>query len=227
MQTNLFSSSSATTNAAGGIAAQSSDASKNADMFTKLLVAQIQNQDPLSPTDPSQFVNQLSQLSQTEALQKLASTGNANAAMLQSLQVLGLGSQVGSEVMVQTTSVTLDGSQVGGQITLGAASSATSVVLTGADGKTHKVALGKQDLAGAVPFTIDPAALGLANGSYKLSVETVPPQADVPVDVAGALTSVRLDGAGGVILKVAHVGEVDPGAVTAFNGATAARTSSL
>jgi flagellar hook assembly protein FlgD len=27
------------------------------DMFTKLLVAQIQNQDPLSPTDPSQFVN--------------------------------------------------------------------------------------------------------------------------------------------------------------------------
>ena len=226
MQTNLFSSSAASTDATSGIAAQSTDASKNADMFTKLLVAQIQNQDPLSPTDPSQFVNQLSQLSQTEALQKLASTGNSNAAMLQSLQVLGLGAQVGSEVMVQTDTVSLDGGAVGGQLTLGAASGATSLVLTGADGKTHKVALGRQDLAGAVPFTIDPAALGLANGSYKLSVETVPPQAGVPIDVAGALTSVRLDGAGGVILKVAHVGDVLPGAVTAFNGATA-RTSSL
>lgn len=36
------------------------------DMFLRLLVAQIQNQDPLSPMDPSQFVSQLAQFSEME-----------------------------------------------------------------------------------------------------------------------------------------------------------------
>jgi flagellar basal-body rod modification protein FlgD len=35
-------------------------------MFLQLLVAQIQNQDPTSPQDPSQFVAQLAQFSQLE-----------------------------------------------------------------------------------------------------------------------------------------------------------------
>src|SRR6476661_3699617 len=70
--------------------------SANRDMFTKLLVAQIQNQDPLTPQDPTTFVNQLSQLSQTEALQNLSQMTTANASILQSMQTLAMGSQVGS-----------------------------------------------------------------------------------------------------------------------------------
>ena len=74
METNLF------TNAAGaGAASTGANAapaantmSDSKEMFTKLLVAQIQNQDPLEPSDPSQFVQQLTQLSQTEAMQNLA-----------------------------------------------------------------------------------------------------------------------------------------------------------
>jgi flagellar basal-body rod modification protein FlgD len=87
-------------------------ASETSDMFTKLLVAQIQNQDPLSPTDPAQFVQQLTQLSQTEALQNLSNLTSANASVLQSMQVLALGAQVGSDVMadVEPPRSTLDGS---------------------------------------------------------------------------------------------------------------------
>jgi flagellar basal-body rod modification protein FlgD len=36
--------------------------------FLKILVAQIQNQDPTSPTDPTQFVSQLTQYSELEQL---------------------------------------------------------------------------------------------------------------------------------------------------------------
>ena len=36
------------------------------DMFLQLLVAQIQNQDPFSPMDPTQFVSQLAQFSEME-----------------------------------------------------------------------------------------------------------------------------------------------------------------
>ena len=38
------------------------------DTFLKLLVAQIQNQDPTSPSDPTQFVSQLTQYSELEQL---------------------------------------------------------------------------------------------------------------------------------------------------------------
>jgi len=36
------------------------------DMFLQLLVAQLQNQDPLNPTDGTQFVTQLAQFQQLE-----------------------------------------------------------------------------------------------------------------------------------------------------------------
>jgi flagellar basal-body rod modification protein FlgD len=35
-------------------------------MFLELLVAQIKNQDPLSPADPTQFTSQLAQFSELE-----------------------------------------------------------------------------------------------------------------------------------------------------------------
>jgi len=38
------------------------------DTFLRLLVAQVQNQDPLSPQDPIEFVSQLAQFSQLETL---------------------------------------------------------------------------------------------------------------------------------------------------------------
>ena len=44
------------------------------DMFLKLLVAQIQNQDPLNPMDPTQFVSQLSQFSSVEQLLEIRRT---------------------------------------------------------------------------------------------------------------------------------------------------------
>ena len=44
------------------------------DMFLKLLVAQIQNQDPLSPMEPTQFVSQLAQFSSMEQLLDIRQT---------------------------------------------------------------------------------------------------------------------------------------------------------
>lgn len=44
--------------------ANPSDVTKN--MFLQLLVAQLKNQDPLNPTDPSTFMSQLAQFQQLE-----------------------------------------------------------------------------------------------------------------------------------------------------------------
>jgi len=40
----------------------------NRDTFLKLLVTQIQNQDPLNPADPTEFVSQLAEFSSMEQL---------------------------------------------------------------------------------------------------------------------------------------------------------------
>lgn len=60
----------------------------NKDVFLKLMIEQIKNQDPLNPTDSAQFMGQLAQFSQLEQLvamrqdiQKMstATTNMANA----------------------------------------------------------------------------------------------------------------------------------------------------
>ena len=217
MQTNLFTNNSAGSGTGSNAVASQNNATQ--DMFTKLLVAQIRNQDPLAPTDPSQFVNQLTQQAQTEAMQNLSALTSANASVLQSMQVLALGAQVGSEVMVNTPSVQLDSSKVSGSIALTANSSATTVTLKGAGDKEYKIELGPKT-AGTVPFTIDPVALGMPAGTYTMTVTTS--NAEKPtVDIAGKLTSVRLSSTGSMILNVSNLGEVNPGAITGFNGKTA------
>ncbi len=205
--------STATTTGSTAIASNASEAQ---DMFTKLLVAQIQNQDPLEPSDPSQFVQQLTQLSQTEALQNLATLTSNNASVLQSMQVLALGGQVGTNVMANVESVQLDGTKVEGAVTLESASSKTTLVLTGSDGTEHELALGPLS-PGSAPFSIDPTAMGLPAGSYKMKVVTSSGETP-PVDIAGRLNSVRLSATGSIVLNIANVGEVAPSAVTAFNG---------
>jgi flagellar basal-body rod modification protein FlgD len=205
--------------AAANAVAPQATTSENRDMFTKLLVAQIRNQDPLEPQDPSTYVNQLSQLSQTEALQNLSSMSNTNASLLQSLQTLAMGGQVGSNVTVVTDSVKLDGAKLNGTVKLLGASSETNLVLTGSDGQQHTVALGAHG-SGDLAFSIDPDALGLAPGSYKIQAR--PADGSAPqIEIAARLNSVRVTGAG-VVLQVAGIGEVDPSSVTGFNGKTGA-----
>jgi flagellar basal-body rod modification protein FlgD len=190
---------------------------ENRDMFTKLLVAQIQNQDPLAPQDPTTYVNQLSQLSQTEALQNLSQLSSANASILQSMQTLAMGSQVGSEVTVATSTLKLDGGKVHGSIQLNGASSATTLVLTGLDGQQHTIDLGAHG-SGSQSFTLDPDALGLPPGTY--AIQAKPSDGTSPqIEVAARLNSVRVAN-GGVVLQVANVGEVDPSSITGFNGKT-------
>jgi flagellar basal-body rod modification protein FlgD len=217
METNLFTNAAAQGANPSGVALNGAS-NEGRDMFTKLLVAQIQNQDPLSPQDPAQFVQQLTQLSQTEALQNLANLTTANASVLQSMQVLAMGAQVGSDVMVQSDRVSVDGRKVLGEATLGSASAKTSLLLTGVNGQQYEVVMGTLP-AGTHQFAIDPVALGLPAGSYSMRVasESNP---SVPLAVLGRLDSVQVGGGGSVSVKIDSVGEVSPSAITAFRGKT-------
>jgi len=154
-----------------GAAGGSNGNSSISDMFTTLLAAQIQNQDPLAPMEAGQFVTQFAQLSQVEAMQSMASINAAAAAMQESMLVVTLGSQVGSQVMVATDSVALGDQPVKGGFVLNDSASDTKLVLTGPDGVEHPIDLGPQE-AGEVDFDIDPEKLGLPPGNYSMRVDT-------------------------------------------------------
>jgi flagellar basal-body rod modification protein FlgD len=217
METNLFTNNNSSGSGSSSDAVKSQN-NATQDMFTKLLVAQIKNQDPLAPTDPSQFVNQLTQQAQTEAIQNMAALTSSNASVLQSMQVLALGAQVGSEVTVNSPTVQLDSSKVNASIALTANSNKTTVTLKGSDDKEYTIELGSK-AAGTVPFAIDPVALGIPAGNYTMTVTTS--SGDKPtVDITGKLNNVRLSATGTMVLNIANVGDINPGAITGFNGKT-------
>ena len=73
-------------------AAPSSDIGKN--MFLQLLVAQLKNQDPLNPTDSTQFVSQLAQMQQ---LEQATNTGQDVTAIRADVdKLVGAGSTSGT-----------------------------------------------------------------------------------------------------------------------------------
>jgi flagellar basal-body rod modification protein FlgD len=79
-------SSTSSASAAAGAAANAMS-TPSESMFLNLLVAQMQNQDPLNPADSTQFVSQLAQFSELEQVigirsdtDQLASAATASAA---------------------------------------------------------------------------------------------------------------------------------------------------
>lgn len=218
VQNNSTSSASTTDSTAVAANAIGATTDDTTNMFLKLLVAQIKNQDPLDPADASEFVNQLTQLTQTQSLQDLVAQGTTFASLIDSMQVLSLGAQVGSELSVRTSSVAIGSDVINGSFDLASSSATTNVVLTDALGVKQTIKLGSL-AAGTASFAIDPAKLGLAAGSYSIAVETT--SGETPgVDVAGQLQSVKVSGNSGVVLKVANVGDVASSAVTGFNGSS-------
>jgi flagellar basal-body rod modification protein FlgD len=77
--------------------------SEDSQMFMKLLIAQLQNQDPSSPADPADFMQQISTLSNVESIQNLTKTMETMSnTMLSSQAALQASSMVGQRAFVNT-----------------------------------------------------------------------------------------------------------------------------
>ncbi|EZH77567.1 MAG: flagellar hook assembly protein FlgD [Pseudomonas sp.] len=190
-----------------------SDATQLENNFLTLMVAQIQNQDPTKPVDSTEFLNQFAAMSQVKSLENMASLSKSNLVLLDNLQTLTAAGLVGQEVKVATEQLELGADKVKGEINLEHAAGKLALVVTDSNGVKKEIDLGSQ-APGRVPFELDPNALGLAPGSYKVEVKS--DSGEYPkVEVAGRVTQVRVS-AEGPVLEVIGVGSVPFYNITEF-----------
>ncbi|MNF59246.1 Basal-body rod modification protein FlgD [compost metagenome] len=79
--------------------------------FLNLLVAQLNNQNPLEPQGNGEFIAQLAQFSQVEGIEKLNSSMGSLLSGYQSSQALQASSLVGRKVIVPTDKAVVDTSE--------------------------------------------------------------------------------------------------------------------
>jgi flagellar basal-body rod modification protein FlgD len=103
--------------------------------FLQLISTQMQNQNPLNPTDPTQFLAQIEGLSEVSSLQSLQTSISGLASGLQGAQLLNGTSLLGHSVLVPGNSARLTaGGTVSGAVTAPAGSNSLTVSVTDASG---------------------------------------------------------------------------------------------
>ena len=153
---NSVTTTTATTSTTAADAAMKQSTGLDENDFLKLFIAQLQNQDPLSPQDPSQFLGQLAQITQVEqaynsntALQSLI-TGQNNSATMSSV------SFIGKTVTANGNSAAFDGTSPSAlQFNLSVPTAATTVTISDASGNTIRSASLGASAAGKGTFTWD------------------------------------------------------------------------
>jgi flagellar basal-body rod modification protein FlgD len=104
--------------------------------FMQLMIAQLQNQDPTQPADPSAFLSQLAQFGTVSGIQSMQDSLTTLSDSLRSSQVLGGTNMVGHYVLADSSAATLDATgEVAGGTTIPEGATEASVVITDASGQ--------------------------------------------------------------------------------------------
>lgn len=93
-------------------------AQEQTDRFMKLLVAQLNNQDPMNPMDNAQMTSQIAQINTVSGIQELNATMKSMAEQFTSMQVLQGASMVGHGVLVESSTLSIDGGVAKGAVNL-------------------------------------------------------------------------------------------------------------
>jgi flagellar basal-body rod modification protein FlgD len=161
--------------------AKASSTAKTAEImgkedFLTLLVAQLQNQDPLNPDDPTEFTAQLAQFSSLEQLTNLNTSmeGLTNAQVnSEKLSALNL---IGKEISYNSSKFTFAGDSIELGYQLDGAATSVTLSIQDSNGKTVRtIEAGATELSAGNHFVSwDGTGLDgkpVANGNYKIVLQ--------------------------------------------------------
>ena len=126
--------------------------------FLRLITTQMKDQNPLQPSDPTQFLTQLEQMSEVSSMQSMQTSLTSLQTSLQSTQMANGTALIGQTVLVPTSTATLDTS--GGTL---------SGALQTPSGATGNMTVTIKDAGGALIKTIQvkvPSNGGLADFTW-------------------------------------------------------------
>lgn len=154
-RTDPFASMNRSTGTSADATAAAADAS--ADRFLKLLVTQMQNQDPLNPLDNAQVTTQMAQINTVNGIEKLNRTVQSLSGQFVQLQAMQTASLVGREVTVKGDALAVSDGAGRGAVSLSGAATAVRVEVLSATGQVvGSTELGARS-AGTHNFSWNPA----------------------------------------------------------------------
>ena len=177
--------------------------------FMKLMIAQLQNQNPLDPKDGGEFLSQLAQFTQVEGVTKINEQLADMTNRFNSSQALQASALVGRSVRVETG----DGYYTPGKPITGVAeltSSSTNIFMTvtNASGALVNQVKLPTSAGGDIPLSWDgknAAGEPVFGGKYKISVkaEEGGEMVDLKIHLDSNVNSVTVGGNGGLTLNLA------------------------
>ena len=201
-------------NTVSGIVGQQADPSaKQAmgkDEFLKLLIAQLKNQDPLSPMDNTEFTAQMAQFSSLEQLFQVNDNLQNLAALSASVSNTQALALIGKEVTAEGDSVYAEGGQATTiSFNLGESAASVRIHLIDSDGEVVRTIYRGSMSEGRHEVTWDGMSEGggtAADGLYGYVVDAVNSageQVDTDTYMSGIVTAISMDSG----ITYVHIGD--------------------
>jgi flagellar basal-body rod modification protein FlgD len=104
--------------------------------FMQLMIAQMRNQDPTKPMDPSEFLGQLAQFGTVSGIQDMQGSLSTLSESLRSSQVLGGTTMVGRDILAESGDATLaETGSISGATQIPEGATAAGIVITDSSGQ--------------------------------------------------------------------------------------------
>ena len=207
--------SSATDSAASIVS--KTDATATSERFLKLLVAQMQNQDPLSPMDNAQVTSQMAQINTVSGIEQLNTTVEGLSSQFAQLQSVQGAALVGHDVVVPGNTLQIDdGTGEGGFELAGPADQVKVEILAPSGQVVDTLQLGAQ-ASGLHSFEWNAGSATAASGLKFRVTATSGATTSTPTTLMRDRVVAVSTGGSTFSLELAASGTVPYSAVKAFN----------
>jgi flagellar basal-body rod modification protein FlgD len=105
------------------------------DQFMKLLVAQLNNQDPMNPMDNAQMTSQIAQINTVSGINQLNDTVKSLSTQFTSMQTMQGTAMIGHDVLLNSSTLSVNAGVAKGAVDLPSDASAVSVQIISPGGQ--------------------------------------------------------------------------------------------
>ena len=182
--------------------------------FLTLLVAQLENQDPLNPLDNTEITSQLAQMSTVQGIEQLNKQFSSLVESLAQTQAVQASSLIGNTVLVPGSNLTLSEGEAYGGVNLASAADQVTVSILDSTGKVVQTQTLGANEAGNVLFTWDGATSSgekASDGSYSFKVEATKSGVSVTTEALqlGTVSALTRTTSGQFQLDLGSLGKFD------------------